>query len=65
MQLALYDMGYGTKWNSIYKDTKCISALREMCVMSSEYTPMGYVMVGKASLEYKDREDFTSYVNFM
>ena len=65
LQLSLQEMGYGVKWNSIYKDTKCVSPLREMCLMSSEYTPMGYVMVGKASLEYKDREDFKPYVNFM
>ena len=65
LQLSLQEMGYGVNWYSIYKDTKRISALREMCVMSSEYTPMGYVMVGKASLELKDREDFAPYVNFM
>ena len=65
LQLSLQEMGYGVKWNSIYKDKNCVPTLREMCMVSSEYTPMGYMMVGKANLEYKDREDFNPYVNFM
>ncbi len=64
VQLSLEELGYVTKWNSIYKDAKYVNNLLDKCGLDNTYTTMGYVMVGGGDKTPKERASYTDFVDF-
>ena len=61
IQLSLFNAGYATKWNSIYKDSPHAGSIVKACGLEDAFIPIGYLVVGTGVLHKKVRLDSAMY----